>query len=49
MLLMAVGAAGGATFGSRMAHRVGRKAVRRVVIGVGFVLTGWYFYKMHGG
>ncbi len=39
----------GGMFGSVMAHRVGRKAVRSVVIGIGFVLAGWYFYKMHGG
>ena len=48
VLVMAVGAALGATAGSRLAHRVGRTAVRAVVIGVGFVLTGWYFFKMHG-
>jgi uncharacterized protein len=39
----------GGFFGSHMAHRVGRKMVRGVVIGIGFVLAGWYFYKMHGG
>jgi hypothetical protein len=47
-LMMAVTACLGALFGSHMAHRVGRRAVRMVVIGVGFVLTAWYFYKMHG-
>jgi uncharacterized membrane protein YfcA len=38
----------GGLFGSHMAHRVGRKTVRYIVIGVGFTLTAWYFYKMHG-
>jgi len=47
--VMAVAAALGALFGSHMAHRVGRRTVRFVVIGVGFVLTAWYFYKIHGG
>jgi len=47
-VMMAASLLGG-MFGSHMAHRVGRKAVRRVVIGIGFVLAGWYFYKMHGG
>jgi len=49
VLVMAAAAGLGGLFGSHMAHRVGRKAVRGVVIGIGFVLTGWYFYKMHGG
>jgi hypothetical protein len=49
VLPMAVAAALGGLFGSHMAHRVGRRAVRMVVIGIGFALTGWYFYKMHGG
>jgi len=50
MVLAMMGASllGGMT-GSHMAHRVGRKAVRGVVVGVGFALAGWYFYKMHGG
>jgi len=47
-LVMAVTACLGALFGSHMAHRVGRRAVRMLVIGVGFVMTAWYFYKMHG-
>jgi len=49
VLMMMVTAGLGGLFGSHMAHRVGRKTVRTVVIGVGFVLAGWYFYKMHGG
>jgi len=49
VLMMAVASCLGALFGSHMAHRVGRRAVRMLVIGVGFLLTGWYFYKMHGG
>lgn len=49
VLMMAVAATLGGLFGSHMAHRVGRKAVRGVVIALGFLLTGWYFYKMHGG
>jgi uncharacterized membrane protein YfcA len=49
VLMMAVAACLGGLFGSHMAHRVGRKAVRMVVIGIGFALTGWYFYKVHGG
>jgi uncharacterized membrane protein YfcA len=48
VLVMAAGAGLGGLFGSHMAHRVGRRAVRTVVIGVGFALAGWYFYKMHG-
>jgi hypothetical protein len=47
-LLMAAGAISGGLFGSHMAHRVGRRTVRFVVIGIGFVLTGWYFFKTHG-
>ena len=47
--VMAVAAALGGLFGSHMAHRVGRRTVRFIVIGVGFVLTAWYFYKIHGG
>lgn len=43
--LMAVAAMAGGLFGSHMAHRVGRKAVRVLVIAVGFCLTGWYLYK----
>jgi len=49
VLMMAVAATLGGLFGSHMAHRVGRKAVRGVVIALGFLLTGWYFYKTHGG
>ena len=45
--LMAVASVAGGFFGSHMAHRVGRKTVRAVVILVGFVLTAWYFYKLH--
>jgi uncharacterized membrane protein YfcA len=48
VLLMALAAALGGLSGSHMAHRVGRRAVRMVVIGIGFALTGWYFFKMHG-
>jgi len=47
-LMMAAGAVTGGLFGSHMAHRVGRQMVRRVVICIGFILTGWYFYKIHG-
>jgi len=46
--VMAVASVLGGLFGSHMAHRVGRKTVRYIVIGVGFTLTAWYFYKMHG-
>jgi uncharacterized membrane protein YfcA len=49
VLMMALTAGLGGLFGSHMAHRVGRRTVRTLVIGVGFVLAGWYFYKMHGG
>jgi hypothetical protein len=49
VLMMMVAAGLGGLFGSHMAHRVGRRTVRMIVIGVGFVLAGWYFYKMHGG
>jgi uncharacterized membrane protein YfcA len=48
VLMMMVTAGLGGLFGSHMAHRVGRRTVRWLVIGVGFVLAGWYFYKMHG-
>ena len=47
--VMAVAAVLGGLFGSHMAHRVGRRTVRLLVIAVGFVLTAWYFYKIHGG
>jgi uncharacterized membrane protein YfcA len=47
-VMMAVTACLGALVGSSMAHRVGRRTVRFLVIGVGFALTAWYFYKMHG-
>jgi hypothetical protein len=46
--LMAVAAGSGGLFGSHMAHRVGRKAVRFGVISIGFILSAWYFYKTHG-
>jgi uncharacterized membrane protein YfcA len=49
MVGMAVAAMLGGLFGSHMAHRVGRKTVRAIVVGVGFVLTAWYFYKIHHG
>jgi hypothetical protein len=48
LVMMGASCAGG-LFGSHMAHRVGRKAVHTLVIGIGFVLAGWYFYKMRGG
>lgn len=44
--LMAGAAMAGGFFGSAMAHRVGRKTVRRIVVGIGFLLTAWYFYRM---
>jgi uncharacterized membrane protein YfcA len=47
--IMAVAAILGGFFGSHMAHRVGRRTVRFIVIAVGFILTAWYFYKIHGG
>jgi len=49
VLMMASTAALGGLFGSHMAHRVGRRTVRMVVVGIGFLLAGWYFYKTHGG
>jgi uncharacterized membrane protein YfcA len=49
VLLMAGGAICGGLFGSHLALRVGRTVVRRVVIGIGFLLAGWYFYKTYGG
>ena len=45
---MAVAAMLGGLFGSHMAHRVGRKTVRAIVVLVGFFLTAWYFHKIHG-
>jgi hypothetical protein len=30
-----------------MAHRVGRQTVRVGVIGIGFVLAAWYFFKIY--
>ena len=47
VLLMAVAAALGGLFGSHMAHRVGRRTVRAIVISVGFLLTAWYFWKLY--
>jgi len=49
VVVMAVASGLGGLFGSHMAHRVGRRTVRMLVIGVGFILAGWYFYKTHGG
>jgi len=46
--VMALAAGAGGLFGSHMAHRVGRRTVRVIVILVGFVLTAWYFHKAHG-
>jgi len=43
--IMAVAAGLGGLFGSHMAHRVGRKAVRVSVVSIGFILSAWYFYK----
>ena len=43
--LMAVAAMAGGFFGSHMAHRVGRRTVRRIVVAVGFLLSGWYFLR----
>lgn len=45
--LMAVAAGLGGLFGSHMAHRVGRTTVRIGVIGIGFALSAWYFYKTY--
>jgi hypothetical protein len=44
---MAVAAGLGGLFGSHMAHRVGRKTVRYGVVGIGFILSAWYFYKTY--
>ena len=44
--LMAVAAALGGLTGSRLAHRVGRSAVRIVVVAIGFGLSAWYFFKL---
>jgi uncharacterized membrane protein YfcA len=44
---MAVAAGLGGLFGSRMAHRVGRRAVRVAVVTIGFLLSGWYFLKIY--
>ncbi len=46
--VMAVAAGLGGLFGSHMAHRVGRGAVRAGVVGIGFLLSAWYFYKTYG-
>lgn len=43
--LMAVAAMAGGLAGSHLAHRVGRRTVRGLVVLVGFLLTAWYFYK----
>jgi hypothetical protein len=45
--MMAVAAGLGGLFGSHMAHRVGRTAVRVGVITIGFVLSAWYFHKIY--
>ncbi|HJW73910.1 MAG TPA: sulfite exporter TauE/SafE family protein [Geothrix sp.] len=45
--IMAVAAGLGGLFGSHMAHRVGRTAVRAGVITIGFALSAWYFYKTY--
>jgi hypothetical protein len=46
--LMALAAGLGGLFGSHMAHRLGRRSVRSGVVGIGFALSAWYFYKTYG-
>ena len=46
--LMAVGAVLGGLTGSALAHRVGRRAARRTVVAIGFLLAAWYFLKTYG-
>lgn len=43
--LMAVGAIAGGYLGARTAHKIGRKAVRRVVLLVGFGMAASLFFK----
>jgi uncharacterized membrane protein YfcA len=47
VLMMAIASMLGGFFGSHIAHKVGRKTVRLIIIVVGFALTAWYFYKIH--
>jgi uncharacterized membrane protein YfcA len=46
-LIMAVGATAGAVWGAGMARRFGPKAVRKVVIGVGFSMAAAMLFKMY--
>ena len=46
-LVMAVGATAGAVSGAGMARRLGPKAVRKVVIGVGFTMAAGMLIKMY--
>lgn len=46
-ILMAVTAAFGGYGGARVARKIPAQWLRRFIISVGFVLTGFYFYKMY--
>lgn len=42
---MAVSAVAGGYFGARLARRLDRNLVRRIVVGIGLFLAAYYFYK----
>ena len=44
-LTMLVGAVAGGVFGARLAQRIPAKVFRVIVIGIGSLLTVWYFLK----
>ena len=46
-LVMALSAMAGAVWGAGMARRLGPKAVRKVVIGVGFTMAATMLFKMY--
>jgi hypothetical protein len=43
--VMAAAAVGGGYLGARVARRLPKNVVRWLVIGIGFTLAGYYFYK----
>jgi uncharacterized membrane protein YfcA len=45
--LLGAGALAGGYAGAHFAQRLGRGLIRRVVIGIGLVLTAWYFVQTH--
>ncbi len=47
-LPMALGGLVGGYLGGRMSHRANRSVIRRVVIGLGFGVAAYYFWRLYG-